>query len=233
MTRRTLHLFLYDVRFQFRHGFYAIYLIISAIYVAILWSIPAASRLLVTNALVFTDTSVLGLTFIGAIVLLEKQQNILQSLFVTPVRLAEYVIAKILSLSLIALLASLVILILPNGIRPSIGFFILGVLLSSGIFILIGLAAGARVTSLNGYLFGVMAGTIFFALPLLDYLQVYKSWWLYLLPSHAQLVLLSATHVELGVARTLFSILILALWFIAAWLWAVRSFTIFILRGEK
>ncbi len=233
MIRRTLQLFLYDVRFQFRHGFYAIYLIISAIYIGILISIPEAQRLLVTNALVFSDTSVLGLTFIGAILLLEKQQNILQSLFVTPVRLAEYVIAKILSLSLIALLASLIILILPNGIRPSIGYFILGVLLSSGIFILIGLAVGARVTSLNGYLFGVMAGTIFFALPLLDYLQVYNSWWLYLLPSHAQLVLLSGTHDELGVARALFSILVLALWFIAAWFLAVRSFTTFIVRGKK
>lgn len=233
MTRRLAHLFLYDVIFQYRHGFYAIYAIISAIYIFVLFSIPQAHRLLVTNALVFSDTSVLGLTFVGAILLLEKQQNILHSLFVTPVRLAEYFFAKIISLSMIALFASLIILIVPNGFSPSLGFFIFGILLSSGIFVLIGLGVGARVTSLNGYIFGVMAGTIIFAVPLLDYLQVYRSWWFYLLPSHAQLYLLFSTQHDLNLMRAGFSILNLVVWFFAVWFFAVHSFEKFILRGEK
>ncbi|MBN1465987.1 hypothetical protein JXA02_09510, partial [candidate division KSB1 bacterium] len=106
-----VQLFRYDVLFQFRHGFYFIYLLVSAIYIIALFNIPTAQRLVVTNLLVFSDTSVLGLTFVGAILLLEKQQRILHSLFVTPLKLSEYLLAKVLSLSLIALLASLLILL--------------------------------------------------------------------------------------------------------------------------
>ncbi len=232
MIRRTLCLFMYDVLFQFRHGFYAIYLIISALYIAILFSIPDTQRLLVTTILVFADTSVLGLTFVGALLLLEKQQNILQSLFVTPMRLAEYLAAKILSLSLIALLASGLILILANGIVSSMFLFFIGLVLSSSVFILIGLAVGARVRSLNGYLFGVMAGTIIFSVPLVSYLGIYDALWLYVMPTRATLYLLGSTMSPISASQLFYSLVNLMLWNVLTWWIAVKSFQKYIIEGR-
>ena len=134
MMRRTRQLFFYDVLFQFRHGFYLVYLLVSVIYIIILFSIPESHRLMVTNALVFSDTSILGLTFVGAILLLEKQHGTLPSLFVTPLRLHEYLAAKMLSLTLIAVPASLGILLIPNGSVPAVRLFLTGVVFSSSIF---------------------------------------------------------------------------------------------------
>jgi fluoroquinolone transport system permease protein len=230
MTHRLLNMFLYDVLFQFRHGFYLIYLIISAIYIAVLFNIPTAQRLVVTNILVFSDTSVLGLTFVGAILLLEKQQHILHSLFVTPLRLFEYLLAKMLSLSLIALMGSLLILLIPNGLKTPSALFVLGVMSGSIIFTLIGLGVGARVNSLNGYIFGIMMGTMIFCLPLLGYLHIHDGWWLNLLPTHAILLLLASIHQPLSAAQIIYALCCLLVWTTATWLFAVMNYRI-LLRG--
>ncbi|MBN1479600.1 hypothetical protein JXA70_04960 [candidate division KSB1 bacterium] len=233
MMARMLHLFCYDVVFQFRHGFYTIYLIISVIYITILLSIPDSVRLIVTNALVFSDTSVLGLTFVGALLLLEKQQGILYSLFVTPVRLSEYLFAKVSSLSLLAMLASGSIFVIANGFHALSILFLFGVVWGSSIFTLIGLGIGARVSSLNGYLFGIMAGTFIFAAPLLGYLKVYDGLWLYLLPTRATLVLLASTLQSPSMLHILYAVLCLMLWTHLAWLFAIKSFSTFILGVQR
>lgn len=231
MIRRALQLCFYDVLFQFRHGFYLIYLIVSLLYIIILLSTPDAQRLLVTNALVFSDTSVLGLTFVGAIVLLEKQQSILHSLFVTPIQLGEYLLAKVISLTLLAILATMLIFVIPNGFAPLSGFYILGVMGGASVFTLIGLGVGARVNSLNGYIFGIMAGTIIFTVPLLAYFGVYDSFWLYALPTRATLMLLSSAHRSLSLGHVVYAMLNLLIWNSLAAIFAAKSFQKYILKG--
>ena len=224
MTGRVRHLVFYDVLFQYRHGFYWIYLVVSIIYIAILFNIPQSHRIYVTNALVFSDTSILGLTFIGAILLLEKGQNLLQGLFVTPVRLSEYLTAKVISLTIIALFASTVILVFPNGLVPNLGFFLLGVFFTSSIFTLIGLAVGARFKTMNGFLFGTMAGTMIFSVPLLGYFNIYDGAWLYALPTRATLLLLASTFQGISTAQLFYAFLNLLIWNVLAWLLASWSF---------
>ncbi len=224
MNRRLVTVVGYDILFQFRNGFYLVYLIISAMYIGILFSIPESHRLLVAHALVFSDTSILGLTFVGALLLLEKQQNILSSLFVTPLNLRDYLTAKVISLSLLALLASLVILLVPNGWVNSFGLVVVGILLGSSFFIFLGIAVGARVTSMNGFLFGIVAGTLIFTVPLLGYLGVYDAWRLYLLPTRATLLLFESTMRSISAAELLYAFSTLLVWNgLGAWL-AVWSF---------
>ena len=230
MMRRTRQLSFYDVLFQFRHGFYLVYLLVSVLYIIILFNIPESHRLMVTNALVFSDTSILGLMFVGAILLLEKQQDILHSLFVTPLLLREYLAAKVLSLTLISVTASLLIFVISNGLGLMSGLFLPGVILGSSIFILIGLGIGARVNSLNGYIFGIMVGTIIFTAPLLSYLNVYDGLWLYILPTRATLLLLASTHQPLSSGHVIYAFFNLIAWIILAWPFAVKSFRTFIIE---
>ena len=163
---------------------------------------------------------------------MEKGQEILNSLFVTPVRLREYLIAQVLSLTFLAVQASLILLIIPNGFRPLSTPFLLGVILGSALFTLVGLGVGARVNTLNGYLFGVMAGTMIFSLPLLGYLDIYDGLWLYLLPTRATLLLLMSTYDSLSAAQIIYALVCLGLWTILAWIFAVKSFEKFIIGGE-
>ena len=91
-----------EITLQWRQGFWLVYFVFTAIYIIVLLNLPEKSRMLVSLILILTDTTMLGVIFIGALVLLEKQQSVIQSLFVPPLKPAQYIWSKTLSLTLIA-----------------------------------------------------------------------------------------------------------------------------------
>ncbi|MGN0773781.1 MAG: ABC transporter permease [Candidatus Ventricola sp.] len=139
----------WDMRFQVRYGFYLLYGFLTALYLALLFSLPGPWRKTVAALLVFSDPAAMGLFFMGAIVLLEKSQRIPSLLAVLPVSLMEYVCSKALSLSLLALLAAAALAI-PADCRP-LASMLLGTLLSSVLFTLAGMLIAAKTASLNQF----------------------------------------------------------------------------------
>ncbi|QNO13949.1 hypothetical protein HYG86_03775 [Alkalicella caledoniensis] len=97
---------LHDIKFQFRHGFYIAYLVASIVYVAILRLLPLEPRNFILPIILFTDPAVLGFFFISGIFFLERDQNILENLFVTPYSIKNYILNKVISLGLITYLSS-------------------------------------------------------------------------------------------------------------------------------
>jgi fluoroquinolone transport system permease protein len=168
----TLNLVKFDIFFQVKQGFYMVYAILTAIYAMILYTIPLSVRPEVTAYFILSDTSIIGLTFVGALVLLEKQQNTLQSLFVTPVKLSSYIWGKVASLTLISLLASCIIGFLPGGLIHNPVATIISVFLSAMFFTFLGLGISARVESLNQYIVGIILGGMTMSLPLVLYFIV-------------------------------------------------------------
>jgi fluoroquinolone transport system permease protein len=153
----------YDLIFQWRHGFYAVYGVFCAIYIGALLPVPAGLRSRILPILVFTDPSVVGYFFIGGIMLLERDQGIFASLFVTPYTPEEYIVSKVISFLLLSLATSFIIAV-PLSVAvttvPEIavsltlkpGLLAAAVLLTSPLFTLIGIIVGSRMRVLNGYL---------------------------------------------------------------------------------
>lgn len=159
----------YDILFQIKQGFYLIYAIVTVLYLVILFSIPDSIRTELTAYLILSDTSIIGLTFMGALVLLEKQQGVLLSLFLTPVKLSSYLLAKAVSLTLIALLTSSIIGFVPGGLTHNWPATLVSVGLNSLFFSFLALGISARVDSLNDYLAGIMLGGLMMCLPIVLY----------------------------------------------------------------
>jgi len=65
-----------DIRFQFKYGFYFLYLIFTILYVGMLYALPAAWRERAAVLMIFTDPAAMGLYFMGAIVLFEKGERV-------------------------------------------------------------------------------------------------------------------------------------------------------------
>lgn len=86
--------------------------------------------------MIYSDPAALGLFFMGAIVLLEKSERVLNALAVSPVTIMEYILSKVTSLVVISVLVSLV-LALTAGC-DNIPLLLLSVALTSGIFTLLG-----------------------------------------------------------------------------------------------
>jgi len=148
---RTMRLLLGDIRFQYKYGFYFLYAFFSVFYMAVLYALPEAWREVTAVVMIFSDPAALGLFFMGAIVLFEKSERVLDSLAVSPVRAWEYTLSKLASLGLISVCVALAIGI-PAGIVTRPILFTVGVFSSSCLFSALGLIAASRSSTLNQFM---------------------------------------------------------------------------------
>lgn len=231
---RLLSAVRYDLKLQFRHGFYAVYAIICAAYIAVIRVLPGEWRVTAVRVVVFMDPSVLGLFFIGGIILLEQGQNILEGLFITPLRLWEYILAKAVSLTLLALLSSLVIVVGSYGWRFNWLWLCWGVGLTSVIYVLIGFALITRAPTLNHYLVLSPLVIIVSIFPLVDLFGMGQSAVLFLIPTQASWLLISAAFNPAAPWKLIYALSYLTVWTGLAFYLAQRLFYRYaILRGGK
>lgn len=143
-------LFLWDIRFQAKYGFYFLYAVITGIYTIILFAVPEGWKEKTAAALIFSDPSAMGLFFMGAIVLLEKSQHTPCAFAVSPVRPMEYIIAKVGSLSVISVVVAAVLELAAGGNHLPV--VLLGTAISGTIFTLCGIMIATKISSLNQFI---------------------------------------------------------------------------------
>lgn len=147
--RRLLRLTLGELRFLGRYGILALYALLTAIYLLLLyWAAPAA-RPAAGGVTILTDPAAMGLFFMGAVVLLEKSQRANCALAVSPVRTGEYIAAKALALLAVGLPVGVVVGVAAGN--PIAGV-LLSLLLSSPLFTFLGMSLACASGSLNQFL---------------------------------------------------------------------------------
>lgn len=208
---RMLMTILYDIRFQWRHGFYFVYLLVCTIYLILLHSIPVHYKETAALLLTFSDPSALGLILAGGIVLLEKDQGIHDSLFVTPIRLREYLIAKSISLSIISVLSAWVIHIFALGMPSSPFLFTFAVMLTSSFFTLLSIGVVVRSQSINGFILLSQLYALPFALPLLDFFDIGPRFMYLIFPTEGSLLLLKSMLQQIAVGEAIYGVIILSI----------------------
>jgi fluoroquinolone transport system permease protein len=228
MTAMIFKLTKYDILFQLKQGFYTVYAILSVIYLLILFYIPKDVRMEVTAFILLNDTAVLGNVFVGALVLLEKQQNILQSLFITPLKLSTYLWSKVISLTLIALIVSSLIGFVPGGMLKNWIAMLSAVTLSSVLFTFLGLGVSARVRTLNEYFIGVMIAGLIAAAPVPLYFFLPNLSIVF--PVNAAIDLLITSPATQTVRGIIADTAILVCWSILVFLWARNQFIKYIIQ---
>ncbi len=207
---RLLSSIKYDMLFQFRQGFYFAYAFVTLFYVILLKVIPESIAEAIFPFILFTDISVLGFFFIGGVLLLEKGQNSLDALFVTPLRVSEYLISKVISLSILSTIATVILFLVISGDIAFLPTLLLLVWANMFLYTLLGIGIASKVKSVNHYfIFGVPVGMILF-LPLLTYFNFIDFAPLYLLPTEPTLEMLTGNF-------SVQSVVILIVWMIISW----------------
>jgi len=215
--------FLFDVRLQVRHGFYAAYAVVSLLYVALLRVLPEDWRELAHVLATFSDPAALGFYFIGGLVLLEKQQRLFDPLFATPYTAAEYVLAKTATLTALSAAAIVAVRLGAFGFEGRWALFLYGSVTTAAFFTLVGLGIAASCRTLNGYFVASSVYTSVFALPLASSLGLADWPALAVLPTHASLLALESAFGSEPSGRTAAYVVgCLAAWTIAAYAWALR-----------
>ncbi len=149
---RLLYVLSYDMKYQFKYGFYFLYMVVSAVYIGILLALPAQFRQIGAAYIIWSDPAALGFFFIGGIILLEKVEGLHSYFSIIPVTTQEYIWAKVLSLSVISTLAGLTIASI--GLKSEVVYSVLipGLFGGSALFTLFGLSVGSIARSVNHYM---------------------------------------------------------------------------------
>lgn len=221
---RMIMTVLYDIRFQWRHGFYLVYMLVCSFYLILLNSIPVHYKKSAALLLTFSDPSALGLILAGGIVMLEKDQGIHDSLFVTPIRLMEYLLAKAVSLSLLSILSAWTIHVFSLGIPSSPFHFTIGVLLTSSLFTFLSIGVVVRSQSINGFILLSQLYALPLALPLLDFFDTGDRFMYLIFPTEGSLLLLKSIMQQVSAKETIYAIIILSIGNVIVFLWAQQSF---------
>ncbi len=227
---RLLTAIINDIRIQFRSGFYYAYLFVCLFYILAIRQLPADYTKIGLFYVIFTDPTVLGFYFVGGLLLLEKGQKTLTSLFVTPMRLHEYILAKVLSLGLLALVSSLLIAVLLVRFDFHILYLIVTVLLASAIYTLVGITLGVRAKDVNRYLFISPLYLIFTILPVLSFLGIFPRNLFFFIPTHSILNLLSYAILDTKLGSLWLDFGLLILWIGIAWYWAQKWFIKYVIN---
>lgn len=214
-----------EITLQWRQGFWLVYFVFTAIYVAVLLSLPDKNRLLVSLILILSDTTMLGVIFIGALVLLEKQQAVIQSLFVTPLEPSRYIWSKTISLTLIATCMSILVYLPAWTFNAYTPLLLATITFTAGTFVLLGLGLSARIDTINQYfglLMGVSMGLI---LPVLPYMLLDQHPLFLFLPYVASLDLMLGAIDPLPLWRIILDAGLLVAWAYIAYSFALRRVT--------
>ena len=225
-----------EVLFQFRHGFYYIYLFLSVVYIVILKLLPEDIKAIVLPILIFSDPAVAGFFFLGAMILLERGQRTLEGLFVTPLTVIEYFLTKIIAFVILSLVTCLFIILIVSGINVNFLPVVLGIFLGSVLFTLLGFPFAASAKSVNHYF--IIAGFFFsvFSIPVLDFLKIVPSPVFSFFPTMAVIRLVHAGFYPYPLIDLLLALGVLLFWIILAFLWAYHWFYKYIIYnagGDK
>ena len=229
---RLINVFRADIRFQFKQGFYLVYVMLTFIYMIILAKFPPEWKELAVPLVVFSDPSMVGFFFIGAIVMLEKVQGVLQYVIVTPLRSIEYLLAKVLSLTILAITAATMIVLVTY--HEPLNWFILiaGVTLTSSFFVLYGFIAAADCTTMNQYFIKMIPYMLLIVLPCFSLIGFPYSWIFNVFPSVAGLQLVFGAFNGLDIKGILALIIYLIVVNIALLFYVKNIFENMVTKGQ-
>lgn len=222
---------LWDVRLQRRYGFYTVYAVLTTAFVAGLQLLGPGLRTDAAVVLIVTDPTVLGFYFIAAMVLFEKEEGVLDALVTSPLGDRGYLLSKVVTLSLLAVLAATLVALLGHGSVSGLALLVGGTALSASLFVLIGFTAVARYNSVNEYFISAVGwGTVLF-LPLFGYVGVVETQLFYLLPAQPVLILVEGGFRAVALWEVAYGVGYLLVANAVAYVGARRAFRRHIVRG--
>ena len=156
-----------DMFFQWKYGFYMLYLLMIIIYYVIFSFLTGNVKDTIVSICVYSDPAAMGMFFMGALILLEKSQRITNSIAISPVTVEEYILGKIVSVGIISEIVGVILML--QGHTENYFFCAIGIFAGSVILSLCGIIVGAKIESLNQYIIGTLPFEIIGFVPVILY----------------------------------------------------------------
>ncbi|MBX3052321.1 MAG: ABC transporter permease [Caldilineaceae bacterium] len=227
---RLLSALRWEVLVQFRQNIFYAALFVMVLWSAVLYQIPDAGIVTVLVSILFLDLSIFGFFFMAALYYLEKGDRVLEGLVVTPLRVVEYLTAKIGVLTALSVVVGAVVTLIVYGFSINWGWYMLAVVGMSVPISLLGFVLAARYNGINEFLVPGILFLVVMQFPLLGYLSIWDNFLLYLIPSQPGMILLEAAFTGAPLWEIGYALLYLAALIFVGWRWAEQTFVRVIAR---
>ena len=222
-----------DVTVQVRNNLYGIGIGVGALVAVMLSQLATPEQLsFVVPTLMLLVVGGTTLLYVAGMILFEKDEGTLNALMTSPLRRSEYLWSKIITLTALATLESLVMiggamLIMSwsaNLIWPNIPILLLGIITIGIVYTLIGIILVVRYQQITDFLLPMAAIAVILQVPLLYFLGMVKLPILLVVPTSAPTMLMQGAYVPLEAWQWLYAIIYTVLLIIGLTIWANRAF---------
>ena len=222
----------WDARLQVRYGLYIAGAFALVVWLILLLLIEEAWRPALVPSFLLLNVTVNTFYFVAALILFEKDENVLEGLVVSPLRGWEYMASKVVTLTALSFVENMAITLFAVGLDFNFGWLILGFVFMAFQFTLFGVVAVARYANINSFLLPSGVWMILLSLPPMALLDVVPKELFWVVPTMGPFVLLqeavlpfiwSDGEVYLAIGLSVF-------WCVVAMLWALRAFNRHIVR---
>ena len=207
--KRLISVFRWDVTLQYRYKFVAVSVGMVLFWGVLFSLIPGIGRAdagVVVPAFFVINLYVTTFYFISGLVLFEKSEGIPTMLATTPLRDVEYLLSKVVSLTLLALVESLLIVLAVLGAGGEWVPLLSGAFLLGALFALAGFIVVVRYDSINSFLIPSVLYVTALLLPLLPHFGLADRTIFYLHPAEPALALMRAAYMPKGVWEMVYAV---------------------------
>jgi fluoroquinolone transport system permease protein len=215
------------MRVQLRNGFYAAAAFVVACSILLLRWLPRETAALLLPVVLLENILVNTFYFVSGLLLLERDEGTLAAQSVTPLRANEYLASKILTLTGLSLVESLLITVSLVGLGRGLVVMSLGIVLAAALFCFAGVALVVHYESINEFIMPSVLYTFLLSLPVLGYFGFgARAWYLpHPIQGSLDLMQMESPYTLGGLA---YAIGYPLLWTVAFYLWSRRA-----LRGMR
>lgn len=197
---RLLKLLKWDFVFQVKYGIIIASIFITTVWLGMISLLPAHTMDYVIPIAFITDFAVTGFLFIAAMLFFDKGQGTLATIITSPIKVSEYILSKIISLSILICFIAVTIVFGVNmikGISINYLFVIIASILSSSFFILLGFIISTFYKSFTDMLMPMGVVFSFLFIPLLIYINAdilnFLEYIVFIWPTYSMMILIDAT----------------------------------------
>ena len=215
-----LHLLRWDMVLLHRNQLVVISFAVAALYMGVFYLLQQAPMLdQILILLIFNDPLIIGYMFAGVLLMLEKNQNTLQAIAVSPLNMWHYLWSKAIALCFLSTATAVAMVLVGAGWDLQWLHLLFGVGGGSLFFNLAGFGLAANTRDFNSFLFRSIGFLVLLGLPVLPLFGIVESPFFYLLPSFPSLILMQACFAPVAITELLYAYtyLIVSISLIAYW----------------
>jgi fluoroquinolone transport system permease protein len=209
----------WDVRIQAKYGLYIAGFVMTCMWFAVLLFFEGEALTYAVPIVLLTDVGTMGLMFVGAMLYFEKGQGSINAVVTTPLKVKEYILSKVISLTLfVVLYATLLVAAISQvkGLHIHWFYLMLSIILLSVLYTLGGILLSTLFKTFTDFVFpmGLVLGL--FNIPLFSMIgntfvtQIGPIF--YLFPTYGSVLLLRGVYTPPTGFEVLYSVLYISLW---------------------